>query len=565
MNWSYAYNPDIWPALITLALAIYLGAYSWRRRHIPAAKPFTVACFLGVFWILGVILELSAVDISTKFFWVKFQAIWQLPVGATIACFILHYVGLGRWLTRRTYVLLFLIPLLCVLVMLTNNFHHLMWTGFRMNGNVVASPGKLFWVFNSYIYLLGILNFAVLIWLAIRSPGHRLAVAIIVFGQIIARVGYTLDKLDAIGPGESVLLVIGVMLVAYSLALLRYHAIDPIAAARKAVLQQMNEGLFVLDLQGRIVDVNPMTASVLRINENSLRGKALTEAMPINAELIKQLENQETNPIEITLKKDNSTRQYNLNMTKLKGRHDEFVGKLLLLHDITEQKRAQVQLLKQQRVLATLQERDRLARELHDGIGQILGYVSLQAQTALKWVRDGNKNKAESLMERILEVAKDAHADVRESILSLRTGSDPDWSFIPALKKYVDRFQINYGIQAELSIPDEIIDNTFDPAAGVQLLRVIQEAMNNCRKHSGAHILKVVVELDGNKAFITVSDDGHGFDPDRVEREGNGHFGLAFMRERMEQIGGSLKIDSAPGGGTVLRLDVPIHKELGEL
>jgi signal transduction histidine kinase len=92
---------------------------------------------------------------------------------------------------------------------------------------------------------------------------------------------------------------------------------------------------------------------------------------------------------------------------------------------------------------------------------------------------------------------------------------------------------------------------------------VIQEAMTNCRRHSGAHILELGVELDGNRATITVSDDGHGFNLEQLEHGEPGHFGLSFMRERMAQIGGSLKIDSKPGGGTILRLDVPIRKQLG--
>ena len=560
MSWTYAYSPDIWPALIALTLAISLGTYSWRRRNIPAAKPFSIACLFGFLWTLGVILEISAVDFSTKVFWVKFSTIWQLPSSTTIACFILQFAGLGRWLTRRTVALLFLIPLLSVLVIVTNNFHHLMWAGFRMNGNVVDVHGRLFWFFNSYVYLLGLFNLVVLIWLAIRSPWHRLPVAIILCGQVIGRVAYALDKFEVIGPGESLLFIIGVVSVAYALALLRFHAIDPIAAARKAVLQQMNEGLFVIDVEGRILDVNPMATAIMGIPLNNLRGKLLTELMPVDEELITQLENQKTVPADITLGKDESARHYNLNSTKLKGRYDEVIGRLLLLHDVTEQKKAQTKILEQQRVVATLQERDRLARELHDGIGQVLGYVSMQVQTALKWVRDGNKDKAGSIMERIAAVAKDAHTEVRESIHNLRTGSDRNGSLIAALKKYVNRFQANYGIRAELSIAEGIGENTFDPAVDAQLLRVIQEAMTNCRKHSNAHILKVDVELDGSKAFITIRDDGHGFDPGQVEREGSGHFGLAFMRERMEQVGGSLKIDSTPGGGTILKLDVPIRK-----
>jgi signal transduction histidine kinase len=175
-------------------------------------------------------------------------------------------------------------------------------------------------------------------------------------------------------------------------------------------------------------------------------------------------------------------------------------------------------------------------------------------------MRDDNKKKAEALLGRVMEVAKDAHADVRESILNLRIGSDTGWSLIPALKKHIDRFQANYGIQTELSISDGIGEITFDPAAEVQLLRVIQEAMTNCRKHSGAHLLKVGVAMDGSRATITISDDGKGFDPGRIEHEGGGHFGLVFMRERMEQIGGTLTMDAIPEGGTLLKLNLPIRK-----
>ena len=71
ISFSYSYSPDIWPALITLALVIYLGTYSWRRRNIPAAKPFTIACVLGGLWTFGVILELSALNFSTQIFWVR--------------------------------------------------------------------------------------------------------------------------------------------------------------------------------------------------------------------------------------------------------------------------------------------------------------------------------------------------------------------------------------------------------------------------------------------------------------------------------------------------------------
>ncbi len=560
MRFPYSYTTDIWPALITFAIVAYLGSYAWRRRHISAAKPFAIACLLCEFWIIGTILELSAVDFSTKVFWVKFQDIWQLPVGAVIASFILQYAGLGRWLNRRTYILLFIVPLLSVVFMITNDLHHLIWTGFRMNGYVVSSPGRLYWFFNSYIYLLGLLNLAVLIWLAIYSPGHRLPVAIIVCGQIFVRIIYVMDKLDTglIGPGESVIFTIGVMAVIYGVALLHFHAIDPVAAAQKAALRQMREGVIVLDSQDRIVDANPMVAEMFGIPDNIIRNKHLADLLPVLAGDLKQMENPETAHMEISLEKENSARHYRLNQSVLKGRRDEPIGRLILLHDITEQKRAQTRILEQQNKVAALQERERLARELHDGIGQTLGYVCMQTQTALKWMHDGNHEKAGTLLERLVEVTKDAQADVRESILSLKTGKGRQWSFLPALKEYIDRFQVNYGIRTELLLSDGIDENTLDPETGAQLLRAIQEGLTNARKHSGACNLRVCMERNGSMAQISITDDGNGFDASRLERGHDGHFGLVFMRERMAQIGGSLKIASMPGGGTVLTLVVPI-------
>jgi len=94
MSGSYSYSPDIWPALITFAIVIYFGAYSWRRRHIPAAKPFSISCILCVFWVMGVILELSAVHVYTIVFGVQFKVIWKLPAAASITCFVLQYAGL---------------------------------------------------------------------------------------------------------------------------------------------------------------------------------------------------------------------------------------------------------------------------------------------------------------------------------------------------------------------------------------------------------------------------------------------------------------------------------------
>ena len=527
----------------------------------PAAKSFAVACIFGGLWALGVIGEISATELANKVLWIKFQALWKVPVTTAITCFVLQYAGLGHRLTTRTYVILVLMALVSTLLSATNDFHHLIWTGFQVKQRIIMSPTRLHWFFHSYIYLLGFINLVVLVRLAVISPSHRLPVAIILAGQIIGRVGYTLFRLDPnlVGPGEAVFFIVGVGSLGYALAILCFHAIDPVAPARRAALEQMSEGMFVLDLEGRIADVNPMAAAMLGIPKSILRQKLLTEVIPIQTGVLERLESGEPGPAEITLSKDNSDRQYTLNLTPLRGRRRESIGRLLLLHDVTEQKRAQARILEQKGVVAALREREHLARELHDGISQVLGYVNVQVQTSLKRLRDGDNGKADSLLERTLAVTRDAHADIRESILGLRSSSDQQWSFIPVLQKYIAGFQKNYGIHTELSLGDGIGENTFDPAAEVQLLRVIQEALTNARKHSGAQNLRVSLERNDGRASITISDDGHGFDAGRLQPGDGNHFGLLIMRERMAQIGGALQIESSPGGGASLRLDIPVR------
>jgi len=565
MNWSYTYTPEIWPALIVLFVVAYLGWYSWQRRSILAARYFSIGCFLGVLWALGSALEISALDPSTQIFWVKFQVVWFVPIGTAMPCFILVYAGLGRWLTRRNLILLSIPPLIFFGLILTNNLHQLVWTGFQLEKYIEPSPGLANQLFISYVYLIGLIMFAILIQLAIRYPQHRRPALIMLSGQIIGRLVYLIDYLSGgfLGPGESLMVVLGVTSTSYGFAFFRFHVLDPIPLARSAVIDQMQEGMLVLDMQGRIVGLNPAAIEILGNSEANLQGRNIKELLSADLNL-DGINEDITSSLEISLGNADNLRYYKVDTTSLLDKYNHMLGYLILLDDITKQKQAQVQMLERQQVLATLQERERLARELHDGIGQVLAYLGMQAQTIRKYLKDSNTDRADSLLERLVEIAQNAHADVRESILNLRIDSTRDWSFISALKQYLINFQVNYGIHTELITTDGIGDNAFDPGAGAQLLRVIQETLTNTRKHSNAGNVRVTIEQTGSDRHIIIKDDGCGFDVDQSDATNDGHFGLVFMRERMEQIGGSLNIDSTPGEGTIVILYVPVREQMEE-
>ena len=175
MTWRYEYTPYIWPMLGMAALSVLLALYSWRHRSVPGARPFSL---LAAFAALGAVcaaLELGAVDIPTKIIWVKAQAIWILPTVTAGFWFALEYANLDRWLNRRALALLAIPPLLMLLLVVTNDAHHWMWTGFEWEGDVRPVLGAVNWFFIGYGLVLAFANSLVFLWLFIRSPLHRWA------------------------------------------------------------------------------------------------------------------------------------------------------------------------------------------------------------------------------------------------------------------------------------------------------------------------------------------------------------------------------------------------------
>jgi len=562
---SYEYSGYLWPAFIATVLVASLGWYGWRHRGMPGAVPFALACAFAVAWSIGSILQTAAVDPNTKMAWLRFLTLWQLPVVTTATCFVLQYAGLARWLKRRVIVLLAIPPIVLAAFILTNDLHNLMWTGFaQVDGGVTPIRGPVNTAALAYSYLLGLFNVAVLLWLLVKFPRYRWPAILMIVAQLGARFlfefGLRLGFPSNWNYGPFVLLFLfGI----YAIALFRFHIFDPIPAARAAAIDQMLESMLVLDTQGRIVEANPSAQRTLGAPAPRLRGRPAREVLPEGSLPTATTAEKVPAMSELSLGEGPEQRHYTLGATPLKDRRGRDLGQMLLLQDVTEQKTAQARLLDQERVVATLRERERLAREFHDGIGQVLGYLSMQAQSVRSRLRAGDGEKADALLARLVEVAQDAHAEVRESILDLKAASAEGWSFIPTLDQYLRDLRTDHGIETELVIAERIDDNAFEAHAAVQLLRVLQEALTNARRHGGATAIRVSIEREDSKVRIMVADDGSGFDPTRLEVGQHGHFGLAFMRERMEQIGGHVEIDSGQGAGTRVVLEVPLSRREG--
>ena len=209
-----------------------------------------------------------------------------------------------------------------------------------------------------------------------------------------------------------------------------------------------------------------------------------------------------------------------------------------------------------ERQAAILAERERIAREMHDSLAQVLGVTHLR----LRAIAAHDEVRAAPGLEKELgdlaDIQEEAYRDVREALLGLREASRAHRGLIEGLRAYVVKYSHQSGVSTSLDTDLEA-EPPLSPRAEVQVIRVIQEALTNVRKHSGAKNAVVHITADDEATSIVIEDDGRGFDlgGTLLDRDG---FGLHSMRERMELIGGTLSIDSAPGRGTRVIARVPV-------
>jgi PAS domain S-box-containing protein len=231
-----------------------------------------------------------------------------------------------------------------------------------------------------------------------------------------------------------------------------------------------------------------------------------------------------------------------------------------MIEDITERKRIETRLLQQQHAMAMLRERERLARELHDTFGQVLGYVNTQSQTIRTLLASGQTALAEMSLDTLTAVTQETATDLREFILGVRTGSALTYGFFPSIARYLERYEQIYSITTSLDVPSALHNTTFAPMIEAHLVRIIQEALTNARKHANPATVRVTFAVQAEQVRLVVEDDGSGFHPTpQAEAVTDEHYGLSSMRERTREMGGTMQLDSTPGAGTRVIVHVPLH------
>jgi signal transduction histidine kinase len=205
------------------------------------------------------------------------------------------------------------------------------------------------------------------------------------------------------------------------------------------------------------------------------------------------------------------------------------------------------------------EEKRRIARELHDELGQLLSAIKINLK-AMGRMPERAQERSERIVDAIALV-DEMIGHVRAMALDLRPPLLDELGLVPALRGYAEGQSVRTGVA--IGVEANADAETLRPDTAIAAFRIVQQAVHNTLQHASASRITVSVRADANRLLLSVRDDGRGFDvAEALQRAASGrHLGLLGMRERVEALGGSLGIDSAPGQGAEIRASVPLGEE----
>lgn len=206
-------------------------------------------------------------------------------------------------------------------------------------------------------------------------------------------------------------------------------------------------------------------------------------------------------------------------------------------------------------------ERQRVARDIHDGPAQLMSNVVLKAEICERMI-DVDLEKARLELRNLKKIVRESIQDVRQIIYNLRPMSLDDLGLVPTLQRYIMTFQEDTGISVAFKAKGAFED--VKPLISLTVFRIVQESVNNVKKHAEASNVMINLDLMDKDLKLHINDNGRGFDLEKLKEKRDdfvGGFGLFSMRERVDLLGGELDIISEPGKGTQLDIVLPLMQE----
>jgi PAS domain S-box-containing protein len=586
--------------IATAVVSAVLALSAARRRPTPGATPLAVLMLGVAVWSLGYALQLTRTSLPANVFWGNVKYVGIVTIPAAWLCFALQYTGRGFCLTRRNLALLALHPATTLLLVWTNDLHGLIWHNVRLDANGsfpvrLHTYGAGFWLHTGYSYLLLLLGTIILVRSLVRAASLYHGQAWVALAGVTAPLLGNLLYVSDLGPLPDLDLTpftFTLTGLAMMWGLLRFRLLDIIPIARDTVIERMGDAVVVIDVLGRIVDLNLAAQRILGYSANAAIGWPASQIFADHTELVKRYNVGSETSSEITLRpglgvlsqeeaagEKQKQRQYDLRISSLTDQDRRLAGWVVVLRDITARKQAertlreshdelerrvqerttelaatnkalQVQVTErtraEQQLRVSLEEKEALLKEIHHRVKN-----NLQIISSLLSLQAGTLNDQETV-----EIFQESQHRVRsmglihEKLYQSRDLAKIDFAgYAESLSSYLFHA---YGVNPDLiTLRINVKDVFLSIGTAIPCGLIINELVSNALKYafpaSRAGEIYIAMYSTGDKFTLLVGDDGVGL-PQEWDLENTGTLGLQLVYTLARQLQGTIKLDR--NGGT---------------
>lgn len=594
-------------AAATLA-ALAFSVWRQSRLERPIATAVVVLLLGGVWWCIGYLLEITIPDPFLKLlaYRSKFLGIVIIPVAWLV--FAIYYTGRDHWLTRRTLIALSLIPITTLTLAWTNELHFLMW-----QQNTIVDAGDFhvfdsikvvwFWVHTVYTYITLTTGTLLLFRQFLEAEGqYRNQLGALLISVLFPYISGTITVF-----GSTMLdlapIAFAITGIALGWGFLRYHLFDLVPVAQAVVIKGMPDGMIVLDRSERIVDLNPMAATILDKTADTVIGMRITQAMPALTESAPDIPAtyRAARPAqgEVAMGVGDTARYLDVRVSSLDDGRGDVNGYVMVFRDISERKRTEQQIQAQNAALLVSNHELAIARQKAEEVAQLksqfLATMSHELRTPLNAIIGYTEIQLEGMTGDLTTEQQDYQQRVlinAEHLLSLINGV-LDVSKIEAgqmtlvskpfsLQTWVRDVEMqNRGLAEAKGLRFEVIVDSQVPDIVVgdviRLKQIVINLLGNAIKFtdSGDVTLRISAHDDAHWK-LTVSDSGIGIaahaqdaifdefwqaDSSSRRNHGGAGLGLSIVRRLVLMMGGTIRVKSDIGKGSTFTVILPYQKQ----
>ncbi|MBM4269648.1 MAG: PAS domain-containing protein [Deltaproteobacteria bacterium] len=586
-----SYELYTWFLLATGIWLAVLATWVWRRWPAPGVTPFVVQLAATALWCGGYAIELFSSSPEWQLFWARVRYFGVVTAPVAWLVFVAESTGRNAWIDRRMLGLLAIVPVLTVLAVVTSDFHELHWrdvTYELVNGvlRLRVHAGPWYYVFVTYSYAVYVVAFA----MVVRgfTLGHRLqqsqnvlllvAAALPALANLVYLSGWTTLEVTPIGLAGTALVV--------TWALYRVRFLDLVPIAREIVVEEMSDGVIVLDDRGRVIDANPAVLAILSRKAHETIGRLLVDVLPeaIAVADRRRVEGDRSVTVEIELGGAGAGRWYELRSSPLASRVGaaSAAGELIILRDVTERIETARTLgeARDQALAADKAKSEFLAtmsHEIRTPMNGIIGMTDILLDTALdeeqREYADRVRVSAESLLtilNDILDFSKIEAGKIEFDVRPFDLRKTVEEA-VDILAEQAQRKKLDIACVLAPEAPEEVLG---DPD---RLRQILLNLLSNAVKFTEEGEVVVRVSLAGlerERAVLRfeVRDTGIGIPPEAhgrlfesfsqvdgssTRRYGGTGLGLAIVKRLTDLLEGEVGVESEARQGSTFWFTVP--------